>query len=325
MVILTGVLVSEVAAKKVTIRVDGGSAGGGKNLRLVAIGEAIRKANPGWDVNVVTGPAAFASLGMMARGNMELSTLKLNIMLDVKKGRMYPGKPLPGGPLNLSWLAVSNYSMGGLNVLKKTPINSFPELKEKKYPIRIAINRIGSDPYISALAVLKAYGMTIDDIKSWGGKVYFQSVSPMVKMVADGMVDGGLVIGTMPNSALIRIARTHPLKVILPTEKQAIESLIEQGFQTQVIPRGAFPYYPDAEGKTSVSVVNLIVVRTDMDEDVAYNITRALWEKRDFLKSIHPVFKRNLTPEVIRTAAKLNGDILHPGAKTYWREKGILE
>jgi TRAP transporter TAXI family solute receptor len=84
-----------------------------------------------------------------------------------------------------------------------------------------------------------------------------------------------------------------------------------------VVPRGTYP------GITSdvavVGVSNALVVDETMSEDVAFAITRVLFERRADLAAIHPEASK------LRFETAITGSPapFHPGAIRYYRERGV--
>ena len=72
---------------------------------------------------------------------------------------------------------------------------------------------------------------------------------------------------------------------------------------------------PSSESQT------FLVVNRAMPDDLAYNITRVLFEKQAALAAIHPE-ARNLS---LAGAVKGSPSEFHPGATRYYREKGALK
>ncbi len=68
-----------------------------------------------------------------------------------------------------------------------------------------------------------------------------------------------------------------------------------------------------------VGVANALVVNRSMPDQLAYDITRVLFEKQPELAAIHPE-ARNLT---LATAVKGSPADFHPGALRYYKERGI--
>jgi TRAP transporter TAXI family solute receptor len=82
------------------------------------------------------------------------------------------------------------------------------------------------------------------------------------------------------------------------------------------IPAGT---YPSVNAPVPVvGVANVLVVNRSMPDDLAYKITRALFEHQAELASIHPE-ARHLS---LKTAVTGSPAPFHPGALKYYREKG---
>ena len=317
-------LVSIAPAKsnRVEIRIDCGPPGGGKNFRNECLADAVRKANPGWVVTGVSGPDLPVVIGMMVRKEVEMSTTRSAQMLELRKGEL-AGKSLGTGPLDLRWICVSNYAQVTFYFVEKFPYNTVDELLASKYPMKVSIGPPGSDPYIQAIDVLKAFGLTFDDLKKWGSKLYFEPSGRSIKMVSDGLIEGKFHVGTVPEPAWEELSRTRPIKVLTIKSEEVIKKLVDLGYERQVIPAGTYKFTP--KDVPTVGVANLVVVRADVSDDVVYNITRGIWEQREFLAALHPIFKQNLTKEVISYNYQRHKDLMHPGAVKYWKEKGLIQ
>ena len=83
------------------------------------------------------------------------------------------------------------------------------------------------------------------------------------------------------------------------------------------VPAGAYPGV--TEPVSVVGVANVLVVNRSMPDQLAYDVTRVLFEKQPELAAIHPE-ARNLS---LQTAVKGSPVDFHPGALRYYREKGI--
>ena len=88
-------------------------------------------------------------------------------------------------------------------------------------------------------------------------------------------------------------------------------------YQPAEIPAGAYPGVERAV--PVVAVRNLLVARSDLPDDLVYDITRAIFEHHAELVAVHPE-ARKLTLE---SAVKYSPARFHPGAIRYYREKGV--
>lgn len=85
-----------------------------------------------------------------------------------------------------------------------------------------------------------------------------------------------------------------------------------------VIPAATYPGQ-DRDIQT-VAKSNLLVARADVDDEVVYQVTRAMFENLDFLRNIHDaMYETSLDRALVGMPMPL-----HPGALRYYREVGLL-
>ncbi len=317
----SGAMSAATPAQRVEFRIAGGPVGGSKDIRLEGISEAIRLGNPTWDVSVTHGPMTSAELAMIARKETDLKTSPLISVIDLRRG-MFQGVPRPEGPMNLSWVAPSNTYRAGFFAFENVPINSLIELKEKKYPIKVSVHRPGADPFWQVKLILEAHGITHDDMKKWGAKLYNMTNPAAGTALADGVIQAHFMSGMHPEPNFVELSHNRKLK-LLAFDPEAVEKLKKLGFIPGVIFAGSYKFTP--KDVPTVTTPNSIAVRADMDDNIAYNVARAIWEQKNFLFTVHTEFKSNLTAENIQELAKHFGDLLHPGARRYYQEQGILK
>jgi TRAP-type uncharacterized transport system substrate-binding protein len=66
----------------------------------------------------------------------------------------------------------------------------------------------------------------------------------------------------------------------------------------------------------------LVLVRADMDEQTAYNITRGITENLDKYKAAHRLLEQAVSLESFTEKALAP---FHPGAAQYFAEKGLMK
>ncbi|HHV57667.1 MAG TPA: TAXI family TRAP transporter solute-binding subunit [Firmicutes bacterium] len=194
--------------------------------------------------------------------------------------------------------------------LKNSGINSVEDLKGK----RVSVDAPGSGCEAMAKEILKAYGMTYDDIEE-----AFLSQPEAATALKDGTVDAVFWNFAYPGAVVMDVASARDIKMI-PIKDEILDKLTQE-----------FPYYVKGkipagtykgvdEDIAALEVGNAVVVREDMPEDLAYTITKTLYENVKRLAEIHPVAAQ-MTPESgWRTPIEL-----HPGAAKYFREVGVLK
>ena len=99
---------------------------------------------------------------------------------------------------------------------------------------------------------------------------------------------------------------------------ETMAALCEQGYDYVTVPAGTWQGQ-DVDILT-VGSQQCIIVSADMEDEVAYNITKALCENKDILVEASAVLG-NFNPEVAGSKA-LTGCDLHPGAAKYYEEMG---
>jgi TRAP transporter TAXI family solute receptor len=186
-------------------------------------------------------------------------------------------------------------------------INSIEDLRGRS----VSVGSPGSGTEIIALRVLEAAGIDPDsdiDRQQLG-------VDESVDAVRDGTVDAFFWSGGLPTGAVTDLATTNQI-VLLPTVDYlgALRSQYGEVYEETIIPAGT--YEGVDEDVSVIGVPNYLVVNESMDEELAYQITRLLFDQQDALTEAHPE-ARNLDRD---TAPQVPPLELHPGAERYYSE-----
>jgi TRAP transporter TAXI family solute receptor len=174
----------------------------------------------------------------------------------------------------------------------------------------------GSGTEVIAFRVLRAAGIDPDrEIRRQG-----LGVSESADALKDGKIAAFFWSGGLPTPAIQDLSHTSGIRMALVPCADLVPRLQQDYgdvYFTLDLPAGAYP------GVTAVirvvGVANVLVVNRSMPDDLAYNITRTLFEKQPELAAIHPE-ARNLS---IATAVTGSPAPFHPGASRYYRERGI--
>lgn len=132
--------------------------------------------------------------------------------------------------------------------------------------------------------------------------------------LAEGRIDAFFWSGGLPTEAITRLRRRTRIALLDLTGVAAVlrRSYGDVYSETRV-PRNV---YGLPRAVTSVSVPNLLVVRSDLDPEIAYRVTRLLFEHRDELEAAHP----EATRLSLRAAIATFPLSLHPGAARWYRQ-----
>jgi TRAP transporter TAXI family solute receptor len=142
--------------------------------------------------------------------------------------------------------------------------------------------------------------------------------SQSVDALKDSKLDAFFFTGGLPTAAVLDFANTPGIKARLIASDTALPQMrARYGDSTYfplTIPKAT---YGTDEDVTVVGVANILVVSEKMADDLAYDITRLLFEKQPELIAIHPQAKDLSLP----TAVAGSPVPFHPGAIRYYTEK----
>ncbi|UWR33677.1 TAXI family TRAP transporter solute-binding subunit [Sulfitobacter sp. W027] len=192
-------------------------------------------------------------------------------------------------------------------------IESFDDLKGK----RVNIGNPGSGQRATMEVVMDAKGWTLDDF------ALASELKPAEQAAAlgDNKVDAIIYTVGHPNGSIQEAVSTIDAKLI-PVEGDAIQSLIDDNpyYAEATVPGGMYKG-TDSDIKT-FGVKATFVTSADVDDDVVYQVVKAVFDNFDRFKRLHPAFE-NLTQEEM-----ISGGLsapLHPGAEKYYKEQGWIE
>jgi uncharacterized protein len=142
--------------------------------------------------------------------------------------------------------------------------------------------------------------------------------SQSVDALKDSKLDAFFFTGGLPTAAVLDFANTPGIKARLIGSDAAIPQMRakygESTYFPLTIPKAT---YGTDEDVIVVGIANILVVSETMSEDLAYDITRLLFEKQPELIAIHPQAK-----DLSLTTAVAGSPVpFHPGAIRYYTEK----
>lgn len=137
-------------------------------------------------------------------------------------------------------------------------------------------------------------------------------LSNAVPALQNGQIDGFVTAGSFPAPNVVEAAATMEVDLLSMTDEQ----IAETGRTRLVIPAGTYPGQEEDVATTSLPVI--AYATTAMDDDTAYEMTKAFWENREAMAEAAPWWA-GVTPDLL---AAVEG-AFHPGALRYYEEAGI--
>jgi uncharacterized protein len=191
-------------------------------------------------------------------------------------------------------------------------IETFDDLKGK----RVNVGNPGSGQRSTMEVLMDRKGWTMDDF-ALASELKSAEQS---QALADNKVDAIVFTVGHPNGS-IQEATTTVDAVLVPVDGPEIDQLVEENqyYSKATIPGGM--YRGTEEDTETFGVRATFVARADVPDEVVYAVVKAVFENFEDFKKLHPAFA-NLTKEEMVSAA-LSAP-LHPGAKRYYEEAGLL-
>ncbi len=194
--------------------------------------------------------------------------------------------------------------------LKKSDVKTIYDIKGKK--VSVGAPASGTE-YKTNLILQEALGIPYSSFN-----VFRLSFTETANALKDGTIEVGIWDVAAPTSSVMDLSTTHDIKMI-SFAPEDIKKIIDK-----------FPFYSEfiLASKTyrgqdydvhNPSVWNTFICNADVDEEMVYRLTKAVFEHQDYMVKIHP-FARFTTPE---NAAKHAVIPLHPGAIRYLKERGV--
>ena len=311
------------SAQPYNLTIAGYSPGGLVSTAGAGLDRALNAAFPGSTVTYQTSSGGLANAMQLEQKKVPLafiSDTEINIVMNGKPPFKAPLKDLR--ILFHAYAASTRFQATQVIANKvwaeKYGIKTVADIAAKKPPMRIAVNRPGNVDGDVGLAVLAANGISQDDIKKWGGQVVRAASQEMTSLMLDrrlDVVDFGISI----NHPRVKEMENGLELVMLPLAQATVDKVVKElGGQSCIIKAGEYKFL--ATDTPSVCVGVSVFVRADMDDKLAYTLTKGIIENLDKYKAAHRALDKAVT---LQNATEPSQAAFHPGAEKYLREKGL--
>ncbi|KQU18689.1 TAXI family TRAP transporter solute-binding subunit [Peribacillus butanolivorans] len=297
---------------------EGVSGGGSQNLSLLTGGTGgtyyplggqignIISDNTKANITPQTSGASAENMETLRVGEAEIAFSQTDIGAYAIEGKeMFEGKPID----NIQAISSLYPETVQLVTTAKSGIKSVSDLKGKK----VSVGAPGSGAYINAMQILEIHGLSDKDIKAQN-----LSFDESTDGIQAGNIDAAFITAGTPTGAVEALSVQNDI-VIIPMADDKIQALVDKYpyYAEDTIPSGTYKIKSDIK---TVAVKAMLVVSKDLDEELVYEMTKAIYENTDKITHAKGKF---ITPE---TALEGLGDMeLHPGAAKYFKEKGVTQ
>ena len=194
--------------------------------------------------------------------------------------------------------------------LKNSGVNSIYDIKGKK--VSMGAPASGTE-YKTNLVLQEALGIPYDSFN-----VFRLSFTETANALKDGTIEVGIWDVAAPTSSVMDLSTTHDIKMIDFSPDEIKKIVTKFPFYSEFV-LSANTYRGQDYDVRNPSVWNTFICNADVDEELVYKLTKAVFEHQDYMIKIHP-FAKYTTPE---NAVKHAVIPLHPGAIKYLKEKGV--
>ena len=282
-----------------------GGAGGVYQVYGGGLADLLSDELPDSPTTAETTSASVDNLLLVADGESDIAFTLGDTAIDAVRGdEAFPRKE----PLRALGTLYPNITQ--VVVKADSGIESIEDLKDKT----VSIGATNSGTEIIALRMMEVAGLDPDEDISKRGL----GVGESAQAIRDGSIDAFFWSGGVPTAAITDLATTDDIR-ILPTDEylEGLRQKYGEAYQEAEIEGGEYSGVDDPV--KTIGVPNLLMVNTAMSDDLAFDITKALYDNKKRLAEIVPSAE-SLDPKAgqeLVTPVKM-----HPGAQRYYDEAG---
>ena len=248
-------------------------------------------------------------------------------------GSNVPGKRLAEGTYGEGRAPLQNVAAvcGGTDItwgtimftdafVQSTGFTTLEEVFEAKHPVRIVTKAPGSFGMDGANDLLDCFGITWDDIDSWGGASYHIAPSQMTDMLKEGSADVSIDVVSIGQPAFTELCMTSTMHVIELGEETR-KKMNEKGYNSMTMPANS--WNGQTEPIETICGCETVLVRKDVPDEVVYAMTKGICEQKGQIVELVPAME-SFDPEVA-WKIEMTGIELHPGAAAYYKDAGLMQ
>jgi uncharacterized protein len=289
---------------------------GGQTGVYYVVGQSICRlvnrgtAEHGIRCNAPSTGGSVANINALKGGDLQLAVAQSDAQFNALNGE----KDWDGAPYE-NLRAVFSVHPEPVTVVARADsgIESFEDLRGK----RVNVSNPGSGARATMEVIMAAKGWTMSDF-SLASEL--QSAEQAAAL-CDNKVDA-IVFTVGHPSGTIQEATTSCESRLISVTGPEIEQLVADNpyYASATIPGGLYAGN-DAETET-FGVLATFVSSSDVDEEVVYQVVKAVFDNFDRFKRLHPAFENLSEENMIRNGLSAE---LHAGAARYFAERGWVE
>jgi len=273
----------------------------------VAIGKIFSDKLPGVKTQVQATKASVENLILLQQGRGEIAFALGDSLKAAWEGDEEAGFKTKLDKLRTIGAIYPNYIQ--IVATAESGIKTLADLKGKS----LSVGAPKSGTELNARAILAAAGMSYKDI----GKVEYLPFAESVDLMKNRQLDATLQSAGLGVASLKDLSTSADITVVA-VPKEVVDK-IGPPFASVTIP--ANTYTGQDKDVATAAVVNYLVTSSAVSDDLAYQMTKLIFENLPELANAH-VAGKDIKLETAATGSPVP---LHPGAIRYYKEKGLIK
>lgn len=303
------------SSPKEQLTINGGSVGGVWSVFTEGIAEAVRKEYPGTMISAVPGTVAGNPV-LVDQGKVEFAIAESLTAQFALKGRYPFEEPYK----NITAVAaVIPENVFQFVAPRSANFNSVEDIVTDKIALKYSPGEKDALGDVISEAIFEAYKVSYEDIVANNGEVNYLSGGKSFELMRDGRLDGLGKMVPIPAGDIMEASATIDLKLI-DIGEQATQYLTSKYPVTRyTIPAGSYDF--QSEDYETINTPTILITNKNVPEETVYKVTKSIYEQLDYLANVHNGFKTIND----QTIVELGGVPLHPGAKKFFKEIGLIK
>lgn len=306
-IVAAGVLSAPVAQAEQFINVLTGGTSGVYYPLGVAMGKIYGEKITGVKTQVQATKASVENLVLLQQGRGEIAFTLGNSLKAAWEGDTEAGFKTKLDKLRTIGAIYPNYIQ--IVATAESGIKTLADLKGKS----LSVGAPKSGTELNSRAILAAAGMSYKDL----GKVEYMPFAESVDLMKNRQLNATLQSAGLGVASLKDLSTSSEINVVA-VPKETVDK-IGSPFVSVIIP--ANTYTGQDKDVPTAAVVNYLVTSSAVSDDLAYQMTKLVYESLPELANAHAAGK-----EIKLEAAATGSPVpLHPGAIRFYKEKGLIK
>ncbi|WP_221799519.1 TAXI family TRAP transporter solute-binding subunit [Oceanobacter mangrovi] len=256
---------------------------------------------PGMNVRAEVTAASVENIIKVSTNKQIAGIAMGNVALKAEQGEKPFPRQMPAAVLFALYPNVVQFM-----VPANSSITSVTQLKGKK----VSLGAPGSGTRVSATNILDILGVKEDDIKAQS-----LNYTATTEALANGQIDAGVIVGSLGVGAITELALTRDIRILsFSADELAKIEAAAPAYMKFDAPANSYNKVP---AFTTAAIWNVLVVNKDLDDKLAYEMTKVAFDHMDEIRRAISDAKYT----TLENMDILKGVPLHPGALRYMNEQ----